>query len=200
MEVFEIQCKSAKTADDIQKIVQVITKSMQNSHDFTFYPHRLYNKYIGWALPTEKVLKLIVNFWKENPNSTIVDLGAGSGFFCLLFYDHGIPKTKLIALETKMPTRHQTISKFWNIIQDDDYEIDVNDICFIAWGSGIQNRLKSYVERGGKYVIILGEIEDGCTFPSDYFEKDKKWKCVLIHVQGPASNFSEYLSINTRLP
>ena len=193
---FEEKCKSAKTANDIRAIVEMIEKSM---HSIKFnIPHYFYNDYIGWALPTDQVCRLILAFWKRYSESKVIDLGCGSGFFCMMLHDCGIPKTKLMALETKIQKKATTLN-FWEIKRDDDYEIDPNDILLICWGtSAISKRLESYIKRGGKYVLILGETKDGCTFPSDYFLSIMKWQCKMIHVQGPASNYSEYLSINVR--
>jgi len=200
--IFEAMCISAKTPNDIRTIVQVVVRSMEDyEYDIAleFCAKRFYNTHVGWALPTPQVCDLVVKFWKLHASSKVVDMGCGSGLFCLMLHDCGIPKDKLLALETKVPPKtHQTTNVFWDIVRDDEYEIDTDDIAFVAWGSGISKRLQSYVERGGKYVIILGETGDGCTFPSDWLKDNKEWDCTLTHVQGPASNFAEHLSINVR--
>lgn len=126
----------------------------------------------------------------------------------------GIPKEKIVAIDLENPTHmHPKQRKFWEITLLNNYEIKPYDILFVAWGSGIGQQVNNYAENGGKCVILLGETKDGCTFPSDYFIPDKydlekkeikienpvsEWESESHHVIGPASQYSEYLTVNIR--
>lgn len=190
------QFANVKTPNDVRHAVALMTDK-----DHKFYVKYLYNTYVGWALPTAQVCAEVVRFWQKYPHTRVVDMGAGSGVFCMMLHDAGIPADKLIAIDKNEPIPcYQTTTTFWNIIRDDEFQVPINDIFFMAWGGcgGIEQRLFDYIKRGGWCVIILGEIAGGCTFPSDYLEDDENWNSVLIHVDGPASYYAEHLSINTR--
>lgn len=186
--------RNAKTPNDIRNIIAL----MQQCHMFLLKEY--YNAHIGWALPTTQVCKLVHGFWLQHQSARVVDVGAGSGIFCMMFRDAGIPANKLLAIDKENPVEcWKTTNTFWPIMRDDDFEVPIEDIFFMAWGGsvgGLDDRLFSYVKRGGWCVIILGEIKDGCTFPSDFFDDDEDWDCTLHHVEGPASKYAEHLSIN----
>lgn len=191
-----VQFASVKTPNDIRNAVALMIDK-----DSKFYVKYLYNAHIGWALPTAHVCREVVRFWQKHPHARVIDMGAGSGVFCMMLHDAGIPADKLIAIDKNEPIPcYKTTNTFWNIIRDDEFRVPINDIFFMAWGGcgGIEQRLYDYINRGGWCVIILGEIKDGCTFPSDYLEDNEDWNSVLIHVGGPASCYAEFLSINTR--
>jgi len=197
-ETFEKMCMEAKTPDDIRKIVKLYEDDM-NSRCLIISAKPVYNRYIGWALPTQQVCELVYGFWRLHAECLLVDVGCGSGLFCMMFHAAGIDKQKLLALEKKQPMEcYRTENQYWDpILFDDNYEIPIDAIVFIAWGAhAVTERLQSYIRRGGSKVIILGEAD--ITFPCDFFAEDKDWKCELCHVQGPASNVSEYLSFNVR--
>lgn len=194
---FKTMCENAKTPDDIRSILPFLIN--QNGNFFAKY---FYNLHIGWALPTADVCSQVVGLWRKYPTARIVDMGAGSGVFCMMFHDAGIPAHKLLAIDKTIPIEcWKTTNTFWEIARDDDFEVPIDDIFFVAWGGyqgGIVERLESYIERGGWCVIILGETDGGCTLPCDYLVDDGEWNSVLIHVDGPASAYAEHLSINIR--
>lgn len=111
-----------------------------------------------------------------------------------------IPEDKLIAVDLQNSSHISGESKnFWPIYRDDNYKVYCNDILFIAWGTyRLECIIYDYVEQGGKCIIILGEEERGCTFGPDFFVNNPNWKVELHKVPGPASLYSERLSINIR--
>ncbi len=186
------KCQSVISAEDIFQIAreyQDLWKSGQ------YWQREIFNRELGWALPTLETCSHIFSFWSQHPH-TIVDLGAGSGMFCRALNGMGIPAEQLFAVDLVNPT-HGTYSKLLWPIWTDEYDFSTEDILFIAWGIGdLEPILTKYIKDGGNYVIILGESE--CTFPCDYFEDKPDWDMKLIHVAGPASSISEHLSFNTR--
>lgn len=188
---------NAKTPDDIRSILPHLI----NQHGIILYNKYYYNKHIGWALPTTEVCAQVVGLWRKYPTTRIVDMGAGSGLFCMMFHDAGIPVDKLLAIDKEIPIAGwQTTNTFWDILRDDDFKVPIGDIFFVAWGGlkgGLDKRLDSYIKRGGWCVVILGELDGGCTLPSDYFVDNEEWDSTLVHVDGPTSH-DEYLSINIR--
>ncbi len=199
---YALLCMNARTPAQVRFIVTILTASLQPDSKCWFYPKLDYNRNIGWALPTRQVCDLIVVLWQTYPTKTLVDLGAGSGVFCMMLNDAGIPKHKLHAVDqVEIPRMYKVDNHFWDIVHIDNYEVPAQDILFLAWGVfNLQAPLKSYIARGGWCVVILGEIasDDCCTFPSDYFAKKREWNCSLTQVQGPRSLTQEYLSINIR--
>ncbi len=199
---FEIQCRLAHTANDVRKIVHVLEETLRNKPDnsLCYAAKHIYNKYIGWALPTADICRLVHDFWKERPSCRLIDMGAGSGFCCLLLEAAGIPADNLLAVDCHHPPKiWATKNSFWTIHRDDNYMVDPHDIFFVAWGYyGMVTKVRDYVARGGCFVIILGEKSDGCTFPCDFFEDELEWQTKSIHVQGPASDFTEHITFNVR--
>ena len=187
----------AKTPDDIRHILALM---IENKWMFPF--KYFYNMHIGWALPTTQVCEQVVGLWRKYPSARIVDMGAGSGLFCMMFHDAGIPINKLLAVDREEPILcWKTTNTYWDITRNDDFEVPIEDIFFMAWGGGfgkLDERLDSYIKRGGWCVVILGETVDGCTFPSDYLKNNDDWDATLIHVDGLASAYAEHLSINIR--
>lgn len=185
---------NAKTPDDIRRILVFFTNWRY------YHVKHHYNEHIGWALPSAQVCAQVVGLWQKYPSARIVDLGAGSGVFCMMFHDAGVPTDKLLAIDKETPVKcWQTTNTYWPITRDDAFDVPIRDILFLAWGGGDSNlRLDSYIKRGGWCVVILGELGDGCTFPSDYLVEDEEWESTIIHVDSPAFCNAEHLSINIR--
>lgn len=203
---FEKICKSAETGEDIFKIASNYYKLFKSG----IFCKSIYNKYIGWALPIKETCEMVVDTWKLFPHKKIVDFGAGTGLFCKVFNYLGIPEEKLLAIDRIKPSHNNPKNKcFWTINHDDDYKVDIDDILFIAWGSCDNYVIDNYVTRGGTCVIILGEEWGGCTLSSDYFlvnhegkpddfMKNDGWDIKVHNVPGPASYYSEKISINIK--
>ena len=193
---FETMCIKAKNAQDIQAIVEF---ALADNYSIWFYPKGVYNEHIGWGLPTDQVCFNVSALWQHYPSSRIVDMGAGSGLFCLMFHDAGVPADKLLAIDKIKPSKQwKTTHQFWPIQHCDDFEVPIDDIFFLAWGGETKSRLTSYIERGGWCVVILGEDDDGCTFPADYLAENDEWHYISIYVDGLASFDAERLSISIR--
>lgn len=215
LQSFFFLCYTATRAEEIFALVDLYEKLYSL---YIYVVKHTYNNTIGWALPSRLVCSKIMTHWQEHvlryPEARLVDAGAGSGIFSFMFHSLGISKVDIVALDLEKPTHSSDEQrKFWPIVTQ--YDIQPTDLLFVAWGSNIYNVVDKYVKNGGTCVIILGEANDGCTFPSDYFldtEKNEKgsydkededtrllkWQVELTHVLGPASQHNEYLSINTR--
>jgi hypothetical protein len=143
----------------------------------------------------------------------IIDIGAGTGLFCSVLHYLGVPKECLVAFDKKMPSHRSEKSKqFWPILHDVDFDYD-NDILLIAWGCPTQkmeNIVDNFVLHGGKHVVLIGEQHPDMTFGWDYLSSCNetgihtknnidvsRWSTQSIHINGPASFWSERVSINS---
>jgi len=209
---YAYRCYTAKNKDEIFIVV--------DEHDKFFTDHNynyvvIWNKLIGWGLPSKIVCQNILDAYKTHlrffPNSKIIDFGAGTGIFAFMFNQMGISNDKILAIDIVKPTHSDKLQRnFWDICSKDNYKVDPHDILFISWGTDVEKAVNSYIARGGKCVIILGEEGYNMSFPSDYFEDEEneytnddnlnrdEWEVNLIHVPGGLSQYSEYLSINTK--
>ena len=197
IDTFVEMCQNAETGDDLLKISAEYSEIFYN----TMIPIQgIYNRYIGWALPSEKACTLVVSTWKQFPNSKIVDIGGGTGLFCKVFNHLGIPENKLLAVDLSNPSHCSSESKnFWPIHREDDFKVDPNDILFIAWGVTKSHRIiDDYVERGGHCVIILGELGGNITTDPEMLIENPEWNVEIHEVPGPASLWFERLSISKR--
>lgn len=193
MVTFRKMCHEAKAPNDFFTIVDWYVTHFKDP------VKSVYNATIGWALPHRATCALIVDFWKREGNRRrIVDLGCGSGLFCMLLHHCGIPADRLFAVDKVEPTHETgTYKPQWPIHRDDCFDVPPGDILFIAWGShSVTPIVERYVEQGGTCVVILGEAD--CTFDCDYFSENKLWKVRSHHVPGPASQLSEFLTFNQR--
>ncbi len=189
---FDLLCQTAKTAQDLLTLTSIYENQLVIAKFDYYYYKESYNKYIGFGLASYRTCQLIVDFWAKNKECKLVDLGARTGVFSCIFNFLGIPKENLIALDL-----FQCEKTFWPItIVSKIYEVDINDILFVAWGSqdsGPNETIKSYVQRGGSKIIILGETIGGCTFPSDFFVNNS-----FFDVHSTQCPEDESLSINIR--
>lgn len=80
---FVEMCQNAETGEDLLKISDYYDEI--HNKNFILDLKTIYNQYIGWPLSSEKACKLVVNTWKDFPNSKIIDVGAGTGLFCKTF-------------------------------------------------------------------------------------------------------------------
>jgi hypothetical protein len=216
--IFIKRCINAKSKEDIFKIVDLYDKInytqkvtngvISREHKFNSCELKIiWNRYMGWALPSREVCKIIFDTFQKlskiNNNIKIIDFGAGSGIFSFIFHNMGIPKDRILAVD-KVNSDYKTDKQrnFWPICRDDNYIVENDDILFIAWGSySMKTIVDSYVMRGGKYVIILGEGSGGCTLEADLFKKSKykeEWDVTIYNVLGPATAYFEFISINIK--
>lgn len=189
MQKFETMCQCAETGEDIMKIV--------DNYDMEF--KNIYNKYIGWALASREACNLVVDFWKLHPEKRIVDVGAGTGLFCKVFNYLGIPEDKLLAIDLPNPSHFRDEQKkFWPIHRNDDFKVDPGDILFIAWGVvNIEKTLYDYIDRGGNFIIILGELGE-LTLDPEILEENDDWIVDSCKVPSPMGSCMERLSISKR--
>ena len=202
---FKELCLHADSKEEIFELVNLYTMILETTFMIKIY----YNRVIGWALPSKEAIGAVVNAFHKHiqtyPDAKVVDFGAGSGIFAYMFEQCGIPKDRILAVDLLNPTHsHKHQRNFFPITRYDDYEVAINDILFIAWGSSCYRAVDSYIERGGKCVIILGE-NDGCTFSSGYFIRDddepnQDWIIEEHYVPAACSYLKELLTVNKRKP
>lgn len=194
---------------EITEIRQIIDYYIKQKETFMFMTRYrdIFVSFASYAIPSDQAIDQIVTWFNEyrkiSPTAKFVDFGAGSGLFSLLLNDAGIPKDSLIAIDKsdKNKKLHKFGRKYFDIIEDENYKVDPNDIFFVAWGFIHGNALEDYIEKGGRCVIILGENEGGCTHPSgDYFKDDKEWNVINIKVPAGANIWKgDILSYNTKI-
>ena len=170
------QC--SQVGRDYAKFDSIMSKYM-SIHEFKRSMFRdIFVTYISYAVPTPQVISLIYEAYSEHlklyPSAKLVDLGTGSGVFPWLLERQGISKDKIIAVDVPAEKKtNQCLSLFWdNIIEDDNYKVDKDDIILIAWGYGRYSALDQYIISGGKCVVIIGENQEGCTLPAELFSLD----------------------------
>jgi len=205
---FEDYIKLTMTAEKAEDLFHLVEEYRDIvDHCFTLTVKIVFNDYIGWALPSKKACTKTIEAFNEHlklfPKARLVDLGAGSGVFCSIFHELGIPKDNILAIEHSQ-SRHRLENqrKFWDVIVDDEFVADKEDVIFIAWGLGQDCVLEKYIEDGGKCVIILGESNTGCTLPSNWFYVNdyEGWTTKTKGVPAACSFYpaTEFLTVNTR--
>ena len=205
---FQEMCESAKSVDEIKAVIAKAESTIGPEHYKNGMLFKdIYNLYIGWALPTQKALNIIYKAWdihvKKYPDARLIDVGAGTGVYCLLLQDMGVPINKLVALDIE-PKTHKTCRNFFPLtIHKDDFEIHENDFLLICWGYGYD--FEKYIEKV-KCVVIQGEQSDGCTYPTDALIDDDSgeikegWKMETFkNIPSLAlPYYGEQITVNTR--
>lgn len=206
---FKTLCQKGTTKKEIFELVRLFEEIFKISMCCS---KSIYNKYIGWALPSQKVCEIVYETYIScaKNDTKLIDLGAGSAIFASMFHQMGIPKDKIIAFDLKEPTHSNSKKRnFWKISTKKEYQIKPNDILFIGWGVyNIKEIIDKYCEDGGFCVILLGE-DDGCTFSTNYFgdienykdssyPKRNNWNVKTHHVIGAATTYGESLTVNTK--
>ncbi len=135
----------------------------------------LFRLYVGWAIPTQVEL-LQIRAWLEQyalvADTTerkvrLVDMGAGSGVLMYLLHHVGVPAERLVAVDRAEQPQFGT--EYWPIIRDGDYVVEPQDVFCVVWGhprDQLGTKLKDYVARGGRCVLIWGGYQWGCCRPS----------------------------------
>ena len=139
----------------------------------------IYNKYIGWGIPSPKALETIceayITHCKKYPDAKLIDYGAGSGAYSLLLNDMLLQKgiqsdgksdvshNKVVAVDLPV-NLYKIQSEFYPIVKDTNYRVDPNDVMLVVWGSDCPSQclaVARYIEDGGKCLIIQGEGSGG---------------------------------------
>lgn len=220
-------CFEAVKLEEIFELVQLYD---QLYREYIMSIKHVYNSTIGWALPSQKACTHLHNAWlahvEKYPDARFIDVGAGTGIFSYVMYLQGVPREKVIAFDRAEPTHKlKGQRQFWQCVTNVD--ISPNDLLFVGWGCGTSQIVDDYIWSGGHCLVILGEMEDGCTFPADYIRRVGRcdcedcagewsdifrpcrssrqipheklgWSVELHHVPGPASIYSEHISINVQ--
>lgn len=188
-------------------INEIVSEFVKLNNDKKMYSivewirHNFFTDIIGWAIPSKSTIDIICNTVSEHlkkyPDAKFIDWGCGSGIWSFLFNINGISANNIIAVDNSsfLYEKHY----YPRIFEISDFS--VNDILFIAWGQDdgpVEKFVENFINNGGKYVILLGESNFGCTFNSHYFRNIEGWKITEFKVDGGQSNI-DYLTINRKL-
>lgn len=121
----------------------------------------IYCTYFSWAIPSKNILDKLSMFLKSKKT---LEICAGNGFWSFLLQSHDI---NIIPTSTKCEMYKET----WCDVHDFDLKDAIKtfndcDCLFLCWG--YNDITDSMIEMFlGRYVIIIGERCDGCTFNID---------------------------------
>ena len=198
---------SPNLTNHMKELISLVLSLITIKDHIWFMIRTIFNENVGWAIPSEKAIQTIYNWVKQKqikyPSVKLIDIGAGSGIWELLLHDAGLPIETLVAIDL-IPDKktHKFNHTYWpitEVVDTDTYQVAIHDILFIAWGFGTENILEDYINKGGSYVILLGERKGGCTYPgSDYFVGKDKWIIEEVYVTPSCSFYSELLTLNIR--
>lgn len=204
MKNFYLAIIRMNTVTEIKEIIEYYISQKETPLFSTIY-WGTFTRYVAYAIPSKKAIAQVVKwFWdykKTNENAKLVDFGCGSGIWLLLLNNAGIPKDSLIGVDLPDENKnlHNFDRKYYDIVYDNNYQVDKNDIFFIAWGYIDEKIIDDYVDRGGKCVIILGEGNGGCTHPSGDYFSNSTWKVKITKVIAGVSIITpDILSLNLR--
>lgn len=142
-----------------------------------------FNLTLGWTIPDKIIVDGIAEAYKKHAGGAkakVVDYGSGVGLISHLLNIEGIPT---ISVDEKIINGRVFVKP--RVVKN--YIVNPKDILLISWGldkdthesDHFYNVVQKYIIDGGKCVIIIGEVESGCTFPADYFSANKhrrrKW-------------------------
>lgn len=200
---FNGMCLSAQRPEDFFHLVEYY-KNKDRLHLLGF-TKTIFNNLIGWALPSREACSLVVSAWrtrsKIHPECRIIDVGAGSGVYCHIFHELGVPKDNIVAYDLEKPTHTSPGQRNFFPITTTNLVVRSTNIIFMAWPCFGENRVpvwSDYIKQGGDCIIIQGEI-DGCTSPcADHYQEETSWTTEMYPVPGAAVYDHEYLSINIR--
>jgi len=159
-----------------------MTSSPENMDCRKFFSHRS-DEMCSWFIPNMELINEIIKL-HITTKLPVYDMGCGYGLMVALLNYLDIP---CYGLDNNSETydRQKLIKLLqpFNIIlpSDDKFVTDnINNITgcdfifFQSWGRSTEC-LKNYINNGGKYIIIVGEDDDGCTHPSASFIKSKNY-------------------------
>jgi hypothetical protein len=175
------------------------THSRQDDRDENWMCRKdYYNKHIGWTIPSWEMLSQIKSIHKQL-NTPICDYGSGSG---LLSHLLKLMDCDVYGVDRKKGWKN--VGKFHRpditVDEEECYPVPSDHIFLISWGylTGKVSPLNEYVEHGGKCVIIIGEDNEGCTYPSyDYLSGASGWVSQVTDVPNFYGIYTK-MSINTR--
>lgn len=170
-----------------------------------------FNRVVGWAIPTSNMIKTIAQWfiaWKvQHPGARFIDMGAGSGAISLLLSQAGIPVDCIIAVDN---SSFNYSRRFFNVIPPpektyaecfSDGFYTPEDVLFVAWGYGLETCVDQFVENGTQCIILHGEGEGGCTYPSaSHMSEYDDWTTETVYVTPSCGMYRDYLTYNVKSP
>jgi hypothetical protein len=170
-------CFDGSTREEMFELVVLYSKLYLQ---YVMSIKHIYNSSVGWALPSKRACELMYQAWCNHavkyPDARFIDVGAGTGIFSYMMSQMGVPCDRIVALDRAKPTHAlQGQRKFWPHVTE--CGVMWCDLLFVAWGYGSEQIIDEYIWTGGTCVVILGELEYGCTFPADYFYRIGQCDC-----------------------
>ena len=131
---------------------------------------------ISWGYPSKSVLAEIAK--QIPPNSTVVEIGAGTGFWMLLLSKYlkiYHPHNNITLIATDIHIRPHT---FYPIEQSDALDIVKKykpDVVLCIWPSHSGTFPERVLEKHIGRFIYIGEDRDGCCAGNSFFDEAMKW-------------------------
>ena len=148
----------------------------------------------SFAIPDETSLSIISEY------SPILEIGAGTGYWGYLLQNRGVD---IICYDHKDPSWEKMWKRKWiNIKKGDISKISLypDRTLFLCWGDyGSEFGYRAIKKYKGKYLIVIGEGEDGCTFNNSFFkELNTSWSRVRAYNNPQWFGIHDYLSVYKR--
>ena len=139
-----------------QKVMEQMTPLYESYNIDPFMLRGYMVKRFSWAIPSWEAIKAIRSFGKDG----ILEVGAGNGYW-----------SYLINMNQHICTPCDKIpSKKWSVVKTTSsfmLKNNINKSLMLCWPCYAEewssNVLKSYLEKGGKKLIFIGEGRGGCT-------------------------------------
>jgi len=143
-----------------------------------YYKKTKYNEKIGYVLPSVLMLEQIKAF-QHKIGIPICDFGTGSGLMTHLL---SLMSCQIYGVDL---VSNEKAGKFCNekvqLFEFKDFQVPTNSILLMSWGL-CYNVINEFVTNGGKYAIIIGEEEGGCTYPGwNYFDDNDEWSIDSVY-------------------
>ena len=160
-----------------------------------------FNEFLGWTIPSIDIIQTIITL-QLNTRLPVYDLGSGRGLLLLLLRRSGC---NVFGVDLTQPTHPGDTDVPLICPPDILYSgkdadvIPIRSILLICWGSGCHEQLESYIRRGGKHVVIIGEDGDGCTLSANYFKDNHiaGWSTTQMNVPN-FFGIHTFMTINIR--
>lgn len=143
-------------------------------------------KKYSWAIPSNKIINLIINFIKTYKCKSIISIGSGMGL-----WEHLInlkAKSEKILLEI-IAIDNKKYNKLYYHIQEMDAKHAIqkyknNNILFLCWPNyNCPVAYDSLSKFAGNYCIYIGEGPGGCTGDDTFHQElEKNWNLCNVEI------------------
>ena len=129
----------------------------------------IFNKYISWAVPSDKALKFIAHHVRKK---TVLEVGCGTGMWAYLLH---LCKVKITAIDqVNQYIGDQVLIRYYGQLTDCSGPLPFSDVLFLCWPtSGSEWATNVLTNFKGDMLIYIGEDGDqnrtGCTGTTSFF-------------------------------